>query len=234
MLYQYGYDENDLRKFLEAYFKSHMMPQAQAALEYAWEKHKGATRISRQPFIKREGATHMNGQPFIIHPLSVAVYSIAIGADTEDQICIALLHDVCEDCHISPSELPFNERVRKAVGLLTFAYDFEPGDSEDVKQLKKIICKGETFARLIENPEALICKCIDRYNNLTTIEELPEPNIVKNVLETHRFLLPVVYNALNVRMYAPYHAQLLVLAINLRSQIDSIALHHNIELNAML
>ena len=219
MLYQYGYDEHNLRKFLEAYFQSHMMPQAQAALEYAWEKHEVATR--------------MNGQPFIIHPLFVARYSIAIGANTEDQICIALLHDVCEDCHISPSELPFNERVQKAVDLLTFVYDFEPDDSEDIKQLKKIIRKGETFARLIENPEALICKCIDRYHNLTTVEELPEPNIVKNVLETHRFLLPVVYNALNVRMYAPYHAQLYVLSINLRSLNDTIALNHGIALNTM-
>lgn len=219
MLYQYGYDEFDLRRDLEAYFTAHEMPQAQSALEYAWEKHEGATRI--------------NGQPFIIHPLFVAKYGIAIGSDSEDQICIALLHDVCEDCNIDPDKLPFNENVRKGVKALTFVYDYSPEDTEDERRLKKIVRKGETFARLIENPVALICKCIDRYHNLTTAEDLSQENIVKNVLETHRLLLPVVYNALNIRLYSQYYNQLYVMSINLRSLNDLIALKHNIALNTM-
>ena len=219
MLYQYGYDEFDLRRDLEAYFAKHQMPQAQSALEYAWDKHDGATR--------------MNGQPFIIHPLFVAKYGIAIGADSEDQICIALLHDVCEDCNINPDDLPFNDTVKNGVRSLTFVYDYGPDDTEDEKQLKKIVRKGETYARLIENPIALICKCIDRYHNLTTVEELPEKNIIKNVLETHRFLLPVVYNALNVRLYGDFYNQLYAMSINLRSLNDLIALKHDIALNTM-
>ena len=219
MLYQYGYDEIDLRRDLETYFQEHGMKQAQAALEYAWDKHKGMTRI--------------NGQPFIIHPLFVAKYSIAIGANTEDQICIALLHDVCEDCNIDPKDLPFNEKVQEAVKRLTFVYNYEPNDTEDEKQLKKIIRKGETFAKLIEYPEALICKCIDRFHNLTTVEELPIEKIVKNVLETHRFLLPVVYNAMAVNLYRQYYNQLYVMSINLRSLNDLIALKHDIALNTM-
>jgi len=93
--------------------------------------------------------------------------------------------------------------------------------------------KGETFARLIENPVALICKCIDRYHNLTTVEELSQENIAKNVLETHRLLLPVVYNALNIRLYSQYYNQLYVMSINLRSLNDLIALKHDIALNTM-
>lgn len=219
MLYQYGYNEHSLRRDLTAYFSTHKMSQAQAALEYAWEKHEGSKR--------------MNGQPYIIHPLFVAKYSIAIGASSEDQVCIGLLHDVCEDCGILPTDLPFNEKVQQSVARLTFTYDFASGDSEDKKQMKKIISKCETFARLIEDPEALICKGIDRYHNLITVEELPEENIVKNVLETHRWLLPVIYSALSIRAYEKYHAQLYVLSINLRSMTDIVAMKHNITLNTM-
>lgn len=218
-MYQYGYDEHDLRRELYHFIEKRNYTEAARALEYAWEKHEGATRI--------------NGQPFIIHPMFVAKYGIAIGADSEDQICIALLHDVCEDCGVAPEELPFNEHVQHAVMHLTYAYDYDESDSEDVKQLKKIVTKGETFARLIECPDALICKCIDRYHNLTTCEELPEKNIIKNVLETHRFLLPVVYNALAIRMYADYHNQLYAMSINLRSLNDLLAMKHDIALNTM-
>ena len=74
--YQYGYDKDALRRELENFFRMNERPQAQKALEFAWEKHAGQTRI--------------NGQPFIVHPLFVAKYGISIGADTDEQIAIAL------------------------------------------------------------------------------------------------------------------------------------------------
>ena len=218
-MYQYGYDEFVLRRELEYYFQMHEFSQAQAALEYAWKKHEGQTRI--------------NGQPFIIHPLFVAKYGISIGAKTEEQICIALLHDVCEDCGIEPFELPFKEDVQRGVNYLTFKYNYSEEDDEDARQLKKIVVKGETYSRLIEEPRALICKGIDRYHNLTTAEELPERKIVKNVLETHRWLLPVIYNALTLRKYSAYYHQFYTLSINLRSLNDLLAMKHSIALNTM-
>ena len=218
-MYQYGYDEHALRRELEFYFNSHGLAEAQKALEYAWEKHAGQTRI--------------NGQPFIVHPLFVAKYGISIGAKSEEQICIALLHDVCEDCDIEPQCLPFSEEVQRGVDYLTFRYDYSEDDDADTKQLKKIVTKGETYARLIEEPRALICKGIDRYHNLTTAEELPETKITKNVLETHRWLLPVIYNALTVRRYSTYYHQFYTLSINLRSLNDLLAMKHGIALNTM-
>ncbi len=218
-MYQYGYDEHMLRRQLEKYFKEHNMKQATETMAYAWEKHRGMTR--------------MNGQPFIIHPLFVAVYGIVIGANTEDQICIALLHDICEDCNVPPSELPANERVRESVGLLTLDYGFEEGDRDEEKRRKKLIVKSEAFARLIRAPEPLICKGIDRYHSLMTAEDLPEKNITKNVLETHRMLLPVIYNALTIETYEKYYSQLYALSINLRSLNDLLAMKHGIMLNTM-
>ena len=218
-MYQYGYDEHVLRRELEYYFSTHELPQAQKALDFAWDKHAGQTRI--------------NGQPFIVHPLFVAKYGISIGAKSDEQICIALLHDVCEDCGIEPEELPFSEDVQRGVRYLTFKYDYDESDDDDTKQLKKIVTKSETYARLIEEPRALICKGVDRYHNLTTAEELPDSKIVKNVLETHRWLLPVIYNALTIRKYSTFYHQFYTLSINLRSLNDLLAMKHGVTLNTM-
>ena len=218
-MYQYGYDEHVLRRRLENYFKEHKMTEAQRALEYAWEKHEGQKRL--------------NGQPFIVHPLFVANFGIALGADTEDQICIALLHDVCEDCGIEPEQLPFNPNVQRGVKHLTFVYDFKDDDTESEKKYKKVVAKTLTYAHLIEYPDALVCKAIDRYHNLTTAEELPEANVVKNVLETHRWLLPAIHSALDLEKYEKYHKMLYVLSVGLCAINDHLALTHNIPLNTM-
>lgn len=218
-MYQYGYDEHEFRDELESYFKEHTLPEAQKALDYAWEKHSGQTRI--------------NGQPFIIHPLFVAKYGICIGAKTEDQICIALLHDVCEDCGVEPEELPFNKKVQDTVRHLTFKYEYEEGDNEDEKRRKKMITKKATYARLLEDPLAVVCKGVDRFHNLTTAEELPPDKIEKNVLETHCLLLPVIYNALSLEAYKRYYDQLYTLSIGLRSLNDLLAMKHSIRLDTM-
>ena len=218
-IYQYVYDEQELRDYLEDYAHDNQMTEMERAIAYAWQMHEGQTRI--------------NGQPFIVHPLFVAKYGIQIGAKSEDRICMALLHDVCEDCDISPEELPFNKRVQDAVARLTYVYDFQDDDTDEDRQLKKIITKTQTFANLVAYPEELICKCIDRYHNLTTCEELPRANITKNVEETHRMLLPVVYSALKIRKYASYYSQLYVLMNNLCSLNNEIALKHKIILNPM-
>lgn len=215
-MYPCGYDETELRRRLGDYLEEHQMIDAQRALKYAWEKHEGQKRL--------------NGQPFIVHPLFVAYFGIMLGANTEDQICIALLHDVCEDCGVSPEDLPFNEHVRSSVKHLTFVYDFEDGDTEEERQYKKTVGKIRTYSRLIEDPDALVCKGIDRINNLMTIEDLKEDNIVKNVLDTDRWLLPIIHSALDLKKYKKYHKTLRAISVRLCAINDHLALTHNIPL----
>ena len=216
-MYQYAYTAHGLREELETYFKEQHLHQAQAALEYAWQQHAGTTRI--------------NGQPFIVHPLFVAKYSIMIGANSEDQICTALLHDVCEDCDIAPNALPFNPRVQRSVKHLTFHYDFDAEDSASTRYFKKFLVKRETYARLIEDPNALIIKTVDRFHNLTTAEELSEKNIIKNIHETDRWLLPVVEQALTHKEHQANYRQLYLMSVNLRSLNNCLALLHHVELD---
>jgi hypothetical protein len=58
-----------------------------AAYDKAYELHKGQLRRS--------------GEPYIIHPLNVALILARLGMDN-DAIVGGLLHDVVEDCGISP------------------------------------------------------------------------------------------------------------------------------------
>ena len=218
-MYQYGYDQNKLKELIEGYCKRYGYDDAIRAVQYAAEKHAGQKR--------------MNGQPFIIHPYFVAWYGICAFANDENWICANLLHDVCEDCGLLPEELPFSTETQEIVRYLTFDYRYDESDDENTKRLKKIHQKGLHYANLIENPKALISKGLDRYHNLLTVEDLPEGNIRKNVLETHRHLLPRFYDALTLEVYAKYHEMLYKLSIDIRGINDHIAYAHNIELNTM-
>ena len=218
-MYQYGYSEAKLEALLVSYCKSRGFNDAIRAVRYAAEKHAGQKR--------------MNGQPFIIHPYFVAWYGICSLANDENWICANLLHDVCEDCGVSPNELPFSDETKEIVGYLTFDYHYDEGDDEDERRRKKIYQKGIHYAELIAIPKGLISKGFDRYHNLLTVEDLPENNIRKNVLETHRHLLPRFYDALTLDAYRQYHMMLYKLSIDIRGINDHIAYTHGIELNTM-
>lgn len=73
------------------------------ALEIAWKAH--------------EGQTDKAGKPYIQHPLAVASRM-----ETEEEIAIALLHDVVEDTEVTFEDLEqagFPQRVLEALRLLT-------------------------------------------------------------------------------------------------------------------
>ena len=67
----------------------------------------------------------------------------------------------------------------------------DPFDGE-----KKEETKRRYFNELLECREALLCKAIDRYSNLQTMEGLfTEKAIEKNIKETYELLLPVMKKA---------------------------------------
>jgi len=210
--------EAELRSELMQYFDEKNFSEAKRALEYASLMHEGQKR--------------RNGQPFIIHPLYVAKIIIDVSTSVEeDLLSVALLHDVCEDCGTEPENLPFGKVAQDAVRRMTFKYDFAENDSKAEKLRKKTAIKRATFAGMIDDPIALICKGADRYHNLATIEELEECDIVKNVLETHRLLLPVMDKAMSLRKYSQYHDQLSALSKQLRLLTTNLAEKYQIDLD---
>ena len=82
------------------------MKQTLKAMSFARDKHSGQFRKS--------------GDPYIIHPLLMACNAVSIGIRDDAVVATILLHDVCEDCGVSLSELPVDDTVRRAVDLMTF------------------------------------------------------------------------------------------------------------------
>jgi GTP pyrophosphokinase len=81
----------------------------------------------------------------------VASRAASLGLEEDELLAAALLHDVCEDCGVTPEELPAGERVQQIVKLLTKTYPHDLSDGDKKKALKEYF-EGAQFKqiRLIE------------------------------------------------------------------------------------
>ena len=84
-----------------------------------------------------------------------------------------------------PEYLPVSDTVKRAVQHMTIVkFDTD---------LNKIETKCRYFNELLNNREALICKALDRYNNLGDMPmNFTKDAMGKNVAETEVLLLPVL------------------------------------------
>ena len=166
----YELNEKTMFTYLRGRLDAPGFEQSRAALVFARRAHSGQKR--------------KNGTPFIIHPLAMACDAIAMRGVTDEIVATILLHDVCEDCNVPLAALPVNDVVKRGVKYMTIrAYDDE----------EKMATKRRYFRELLESREAVVCKAFDRYMNLNDMEgALSEEAIVKNILETHELLMPVL------------------------------------------
>lgn len=105
---------------------------------------------------RHAGQFDKGGKPYILHPL--AVMHLMDDADEEQQ-CIAVGHDVVEDCGVTYSELrelSFTDRIIEGIRCLTKI----PGESYD-----------EYKEKVKSNPDAIKVKLADLTHN-TRIERL--------------------------------------------------------------
>ena len=166
-------DVAKLMIFLRGFLNGAGKPESMEALTFAREKHSGQYR--------------KDGSEYIIHPLSMACYAIALGVQDDITIASIILHDVVEDTGTPLQRLPVCQEVRDVVDLLTIS----PRADES-----KWECKKRYFNGLLEHPSAVICKGIDRYVNLATMEgQLENDAIEKNIVETKFLLMPILKEA---------------------------------------
>ena len=160
--------------YLRGYLIGANMKQSIIALQFAREHHNGQTR--------------RDGTPYIVHPLSMACYAVALGLRDDNIIATILLHDTVEDCGVRPEYLPVNDTVKRAVQYMTITkFDTD---------VDKIETKCRYFNELLNCREALICKALDRYNNLSDMPVFFTKDAMgKNVAETEVLLLPVLKQA---------------------------------------
>lgn len=197
------YNIEKMYTYLRGYLVGARMEESLKALSLARAKHKGQVR--------------KNGTPYIVHPLSMASYAIALGIRDDNIIATVLLHDVCEDCNTEVESLPFNLAIKTGVRYMTV--------KKFTTDKSKIETKRRYFTELLESKEALICKALDRYNNLCDMPfALSSDAIGKNIAETEILLLPTLKEA--KERWAELSDLLFVLRNNIKSVNNILKLYY--------
>lgn len=174
------------------------MKQTLKAMSFARDKHSGQLRKS--------------GEPYIVHPLMMACNAVSIGIRDDTVIATILLHDVCEDCGVSLSELPVDDRVRNAVDLMTFRV--MDGETKE-------IAKNRYYNMLLKSREATLTKLLDRCHNVSSMAgTFSEEKLKSYIEETRVHVLPMLRKA--KRMYPEDADILFVLKYHIVSVVDSI------------
>ena len=154
------YDWQHMKTFVKTYARTHRLKNTLAAVDYAYEAHRGMTRKK-------------SDIPYIYHPLNLACHAIALDIKDDAIIAACLLHDVVEDCGKEIDELPVNQETKEIVNLLTKRKDY------DSKQYYK---------KISSNPKACLVKCLDRCNNMTTMSwGFSRNRICQYIIETEEY-----------------------------------------------
>lgn len=178
--------------YLRGYLIGANMTESIKALSFARKQHASQTR--------------KDGTPYIVHPLSMACYAVALGLRDDNIVATILLHDVPEDCGVPVDFLPVNSTIKNAVKHMTIREFDTDKDSIETK------CRY--FNELLESREALICKALDRYNNLSDAPFALSPDSVgKNLAETDVLLMPALKAAKAI--YADLADALFIMRTNL-------------------
>lgn len=167
---------------------------------------------------KHEGQTRKNGQPYIVHPLSLICLALGLGLREDNLLAMLAYHDVIEDTNTLVSELPTTREIQLDVECMTFRRS--GGES-------KLDAKRRYYENLIKTRNPAIGKALDRCDNLSTMEEdMSKESIIKNVYETHYFLLPILKEA--KELWPIYANQLHVVRFMLKALNNTLAAAHNI------
>ena len=200
------FSESNMYSKLMGFAENEGLSELAKALPYAREKHAGQTRKSS---IFSSEKLESGNIPYIIHPLMMACHAHAMGLRDDAVLASILLHDVCEDCGIEPSELPFSEEVRQIVDLLTLRLEKYPDRASAKKAYFARLCgpcleEGGESSRetaLTAGPlydeeihkKACYVKAVDRCNNVSMMASGFELDKISDyIAETEKYILPIL------------------------------------------
>ena len=159
----------DMYNFLENYCKNKKYENSLIALPFAKEVHKDQKRLG--------------GDPYIVHPLSVAFFSIGAGLDSDNIISGSLLHDTIEDQNANLNLINITDEIKHIVNLLTFIKQTNLSKEESLKKY---------YENIKTNSDAIIIKLIDRIHNLSTMNNAFSLEKMKNyIIETENYVIPL-------------------------------------------
>jgi len=124
---------------------------------------------------KHSGQFDRGGQPYILHPLKVMYY---LKSDDEELQCIALGHDIVEDCGVTYAdlrELGFTERIVVGIKGVTKV----PGETHD-----------EYMERIKASPDCIRVKLADlRHNSdIRRLKGITEKDVAR-IAKYHKMYL---------------------------------------------
>jgi guanosine-3',5'-bis(diphosphate) 3'-pyrophosphohydrolase len=164
----------DLVRRVEAYYPDADFTMLRKAYLFAEKAHTGQKRSS--------------GEDYIIHPMNVAATLIKLHMDL-DTIMAGLLHDVVEDCNVSPAEIEkeFNQGVADlVVGLTKIGkIKFKTKEESQIENFRKMVIAMAKDLRVI------IVKLADRMHNMRTLQYVSDEKQKKVAQETLDIYVPL-------------------------------------------
>lgn len=113
------------------------------------------------------GVKRSSGEPYIIHPLNVAATLVRLKMD-QDSILAGLLHDVVEDCDVSPEEI--SEKFGQSVAQIVVGCT----KISKIKFKTKEESQAENFRKMVvamaQDLRVIIVKLADRMHNMRTLQ----------------------------------------------------------------
>jgi GTP diphosphokinase / guanosine-3',5'-bis(diphosphate) 3'-diphosphatase len=167
-----GVDE--LCSRLESYYPDADFAMLRKAFAFASKAHEGQMRSS--------------GEEYIIHPINVAATLIKLKMDS-DSIIAGLLHDVIEDCEVTPEEIEkeFSTSIAQiVVGLTKISkIKFKTKEESQAENFRKMVVAMAKDLRVI------IVKLADRMHNMRTLQYVSEAKQKKIAQETLEIYVPL-------------------------------------------
>ncbi len=163
-----NYDVSHMFTFVKGRAQMLCLSQTLAVMELLRPAHGAQQRRSKYGF----------ECSYIAHPLTMACHALAMGLKDDDILAAALAHDMVEDAHMKPTELPVGEKVREAVRLVSKnMYDPNEKDWEE-----------QYFANIRKNPLTCLVKCLDRTNNLAGMADaFSRKWMIRYTMETDQY-----------------------------------------------
>jgi guanosine-3',5'-bis(diphosphate) 3'-pyrophosphohydrolase len=165
---------SELVRRVEAYNPDLDKELLEKGFKFADKAHKGQMRSS--------------GEEYIIHPLNVAATLIKLRMD-QDSIIAGLLHDVVEDCDVTPEEIEenfSNEIAQIVVGLTKISkIKFKTKEESQAENFRKMVVAMAKDLRVI------IVKLADRMHNMRTLQYVSEEKQKKIAQETLDIYVPL-------------------------------------------
>lgn len=199
------FSETRMATYVSAYCNAKQLYQTRRALAYAKKKHSGQFRKIGH------GDERV---PYIYHPLLLTCHALALGLEDDDLLSACLLHDVCEDCGVTPEELPVNEETKEAVRLLTKPENFEKTDKDETAY----------YNGIAGNRIAVMVKLLDRCNNIASMaNSFSDEKMSEYIIETQTYIHPLMEKARDD--FPEYTNQLFLIRYHMNSVLEALR-HH--------